>query len=373
MEPGGSSGLASTDPRVGDTLLFDGLEWKITDHSSYWSDEGHRVIEWCCETETATAYLLKEVGDREATRWLFTREIPANRVTLAGGQPLGGRTPPGRDAAPPETLTYEGQTYRYASTTEGTYEDEPGERVRKTTWDYWDAPRARNLAVERWPDGRLDCYLGAYIDPGQAMLRPAAGGSEVRPAAAARRVVQPSATARIRARGGMAVGANPFPIVAVSVPLAYLPPFFAGLPLDRSLAFALPVAAVLGWVAALRRAPLTGLAALGLVPALAILFERFHPLTTPIGLAALLAGPMAIVGLARLRRAGGERRAVQYLAAFAVTVPLLLLGLYHYFQFAPGPHTLGQWVLALGPAALGGLVAVALAGLGLADLPQGAP
>lgn len=372
MAPDGTSRLDQADPRVGDTLLFEGLEWAVTDHSSYWNPEGYRVNEWCCETDTVTAYVLKEVGERGPTRWLFTREIPVAGVTRPDGQPLGERLPPEGASRPPETLGYQGQTYRYADTTEGTYEDEPGERDRKTTWDYWDAGRARNLAVEVWADGRVACYLGAYVEPGQVTLRPAAGSSRAEPKGPTEARPTGPAPGVARLALGWRAGASPFPLAVVAVPVAYLLPFFAGQPFDRSIAFALLVAAFVGWARALARAPLAALGAALLVPALAAVFLRFPPLTSGPGLGALLAAPVGITWLARLRGLGGERPLVRYLAAFGVTVPLLGVGLYHYFWFAPGPHTLGQWVLAVGPAALGGLAALAVAALGLLGAEEGA-
>ncbi len=161
-------------PRVGLTLLLEGREWEVTGQSTYWNEEGYRVQEWCCEIEDTTAYLLKESGRKERrTRWFFTREIPAEAVALEGGEALGDWLRRSRGASPPSALTYQGLAYRYEDTTEGTHEDESGKRVRKTTWDYWDARHAHNLAVELWPDGRFDCYHGAYIDPGQVQFRPA--------------------------------------------------------------------------------------------------------------------------------------------------------------------------------------------------------
>jgi len=77
----------------------------------------------------------------------------------------------------------------------------------------------------------------------------------------------------------------------------------------------------------------------------------------------LVAAPVAVAWIARLRGTAGERRVIQYLATVAVSGPLIALGLYHYFLFAPGPHSLGQWALALGPAALGGLVGLVVSRL----------
>jgi hypothetical protein len=46
-----------------------------------------------------------------------------------------------------------------------------------------------------------------------------------------------------------------------------------------------------------------------------------------------------------------------------VAAPLAGLGIFHYFTFAPAPHSLGQWLLALGPAGIGLLAGVVIAAL----------
>ena len=362
------SGLAGADPRVGQTLSFDGREWEVTDHSSYWNDEGYRVTEWCCETEGVEAYLLKEVKDGEPTRWFFTRGIPRAAVTGLD---------PGRPAAPPGTLTYEGRTYRYAETDEGTYEDEPGERVAKTTWEYWDDGHQRNLAVEVWGDGRVDCYHGAYIDPVAVTLEapladdgPGEGGGMAAAASligAAARL----AGAKAGAKGGG--GANPFVAAAVILPLVYILPFFVGRPFDECLGVSLVVALLGGWLFALSGAPRAGgLALLGMALG-TYLFWTYPPLTSAIGLAMVVGGPAAVAWVGRGAAARRGLRAVLYAAAVTVGGPALLVGLHRYFWYAPGPHSLGQLVLALGPAALSGLTAIVIARLMLVGADEAAP
>jgi hypothetical protein len=367
MARGKGSGLAAADPRVGQTLRFDGQDWEVTDHSSYWNDAGYRVTEWCCETEDVEGYLLKEVKDGEPTRWFFTRKIDREAVSGLGG---------GRPASPPPALTYDSRAYRYAETNEGTYEEEPGQRVPKTTWEYWDDGRQRNLAVELWPDGRVDCYHGAYIEPGQ--VTPAEGAAdsgdrEEERAAPGRDV----AAAGLAALSGLAAaraakgtkpsgrGASPFAAAVVFFFLIYLFPFFVGRPFDECLAVALPLALLGGWLFALRAPRAAGLAFLGMAIGL-YLFWRFPPLTSPYGLAAVLAGPAVLAACGRGEAVRKGRRPVIYAAAVAVALPALLVGLHRYFWYAPGPHTLDQLGLALGPAGLGGLAAILVASVVLA-------
>ena len=336
MGPEAPSRLDASGPRVGFAILFEGQEWRVTGQSSYWAGEGYRVHEWCCQAGDSTGYLLKEADPTQGgIRWFFTREIPADSVAGPGGEGLAARLGRAQETNPPEVLTYQDATYHYADTTDGTHEDESGRKVRKITWDYWDAARARNLAVERWPDGSFDCYLGAYIEPGQVQVRPAAAPKGLRP--------------RLQA--------NPFLAAAIFLPCAYLLAFVAGRPFDEGMALALPLAAFGGWLMAMPKAPAAGGGALLAAPAVGAIFWRFPPLTTGVGLVVLFGAPAAIAAIARRRGAPAGRLVVTYMAAFAVGAPLLVVGLYAYFGYAPGPHTPDQLALALGPAVLGSLAA----------------
>ncbi len=344
------SRLGEAEPRTGITILFDGQEWQVTDQATYSTEEGYRVHEWCCEVGDTTAYLLKEGDPKQGTiRWFFTREINDEAVVVADGKHLAESLESRADAAPPGALTYQGNTYRYEDTTEGTHQDDSGKRVRKITWDYWDSAHAHNLAVERWPDGSFDCYLGAYIEPGQVTIRP---------------TVRRGFSARSQG--------NPFVPALVVLPIAYFVGFILGWPFDESLGLALPIAAAAGMLAILPQAPLAGVAALVAVPAGAAVFWYFPPLTSPSGLILLLATPVLIGWLAQKRGYAGRRLAVQYAAAFGVGAPLLGMGFYVYFNLAPGPHTVDQLILALGPAGIGGLASFLISGLVLRREEQGA-
>jgi hypothetical protein len=358
MPPAPRSGLGRTDPRVGQTLSFEGREWEVTDHSSYWDDEGYRVVEWCCECDDVEAYLLKEVREGEPDRWFFTRAIPRQGV---GMLPAAGTTPP-------PALTYEGRTYRFEEKTEGTYEEDPGQREQKTTWEYWDDGRRHNLAVELWADGRLECYHGAYIEPGEVTLAEDSAGSGAR-----EERETPDATLAAGSAARLAVAAerakrqpavpvfNPF-ITAVGIlPFIYFVPFFFfGRPFDESLAVALPLALLFAWL--FTRVPAPGALWVGLLGILVVglAFWKFHPLTNPAGVATLVGAP-AVVGAWGRRHGARGRRAVVYVAALVVGLPALVLGFYHYFTFAPGPHGLDQLALALGPAVLGAVAAMLIA------------
>jgi len=333
--------LDESEPAKGVVLLFGGEEWTVTGQADYSNPEGYRVHEWCCEGGDTTAYLLREGDPRQgAIRWFFTLEIDSAGVSLPGGQGFGEWLARNAKADPPPALTYRGGIYHFTGTTEGTHQDDSGKQVRKVTWDYWEAGHTHNLAVERWPDGSFDCYLGTYIEPGQVTVRPAS-----------------------RRRVGVPSKVNPLLLALFAVPFAYLLPFIMGWPFDEALALALPIAAAVGWVAVLPKAPLVALTALLAAPVGAAAFWYFPPLTTASGLTALVVMPAAIAWLARRRGHGESRPAVRYAAAVAVGASLLGVGFYQYFVLAPGPHTPEQLLLALGPAAIGGLAALLISDL----------
>jgi Domain of unknown function (DUF4178) len=360
MPPAGRSGLGAADPRVGQTLTFEGQEWEVTDHSSYW-DEGYRVLEWCCESDGAEAYLLKEIHEGAPVKWFFTRRVPNARVD---GLPAAGR-----GATPPPALTCEGQSYHYAESTEGTYEEDPGNRVEKTTWEYWDAAHTRNLAIEVWAEGRIDCYRGAYIEPGQVTLGEGGeasdeGGSGAGAATAAGAAGLAGVALRAAGAGKAAPGrgANPFVIAMIAVPFLYIIPFFFGRPFDQCLAVALPLALLIGWLFGRSTAPGTGWIGLLGLAAVGYVFWHYAPLGTTAGLVTLLGVPL-VIGLWGRKHAERGRRAVVYVAALVVGLPALAIGFYYYFSYAPPPHSLAQLGLALGPAAIGAVAAMILARL----------
>jgi hypothetical protein len=344
MVAGQTTPLDESGPSPGAVVLFEGGEWRVTDHATYTGGEGFRVDEWCCELGDVTGYLLREGDPKQGTvRWFFTRETPTESVTVAGGERLADRCGRAPEAQPPDALEHEGATYHYAETTDGIHEDASGTRVRKVTWDFWDGGHARNLAVERWPDGTIDCCLGAYIDPGQVRVRPASS---------------PPA-ARLVARG------SPFLVMAVCPIPGFLIGFILGWPLDESISLALGIAVALGWLMVLPRVPLAGLAVPVVGGIAAAAFWEYPPFTTWTGLLTILAAPALIGWVARRRGYGGDRRAVRYAGALALAVPLLGVGVHAYFHLAPGPHTPEQLWLALCPTGLGGLAGFLVAGLTL--------
>ncbi len=327
-----------TSPHRGGIVRFDGGEWRITDQATYSTAAGYRVHEWACESGGVSAYLLKENEPGVASpRWFFTREIPTKSVT-AGGEALASAVAAHANA-PPAVLEYDGGTYRYEDTTDGLHEDDGG-AVRKITWDYWDAARRKNLAVERWPDGSLATYIGSYIEPGQFTTH------------------SPKSAHAGRLRQG-----HPIVLFLLSLTFGYALCFVIGQPFDNGFVKAIYIAATVSWFSALIRVPLTALAGAGLATAAAGLFWLYPPLTSWMGLATVCAVPALVGWVAKLRNSAAHRQAVQFVGALAVAVPLVVVGSLFYFWFAPGPHTPDQFWLALGPAAIAAAAGFLIAGL----------
>ena len=340
--------LASRQPKVDDVLMYGGTRYEVTDYSTYKNEEGYRVEEWCCETGGRECYLLKEWTGVHEFRWFFTVYVSARRVTLPDGEP-----PPDwqwEDGKPligsPPTLLIDGNPCAYSSSTDGTYEDEPGEKVRKVTWDYWDAAHKHNLAVELWGNGGTDYYFGRYVEPSEVRTHRSS-----RPGAALLGQIGPAGALLSVLAGGL-----------------FLSFLFAGealIPFDACLSVVLVACALLTWFIT----PVRSLswsyqvAAVLAVAAQLALFGRYPPLSRAAGMAALLAPPCLLALLARGDPdAAADRGLLRALAALTAFLPACLWGIVHYFAYAPGPHDIGQYLRAMVPAFVGGAAGYFLAG-----------
>jgi hypothetical protein len=339
----------SSGPQVGMLLIFEGREWAISGRSSHKNPDGWQITEWECQAGGTTGYLLKEIDPSGRITWFFTREIGTSGVRLSDDTRLEEWLAKQTDRQPPPTLTYDGTTYRYAETTEGTHEDDSGESAQTTTWDYWDDRRQFNLALEFWPDASVECYRGEYIAPGQFVLRAGTGFRAARLAASLQRPVR--------------VGGRPLRVALLVLLFGYLIGLFTNRPVDGCLSLALALALAAAWLSALRHATVAALAALVVGAAAAVGFRSYPPLTTWLGAAALISTPVVVAGVARARLTRARCAASRAAATLAVAAPLTAIGLLAYFRYAPGPHTPEQYLLALGPAAIGGAFAFAMAAL----------
>lgn len=333
--------LDDSGPQVGQVLVIEGGEWSVTDHSTSWDDGGYYVDEWECARGEEVAYLLKEQA--EPPRWFFTRQVPVSSVRLPNGPALDAWLASAAAPKPPDRLVHNRRTYAHEEAAEATYEEEPGERTTKTTWEYWDAKRGWNLAVERWADGRVECYRGRYVRREAITLR----------------------------GGATAGGWSGFAGACVLAAIVFGIMLIVGQPVDRGLAVALLIAAASGFGHALGTSPSVALPWLVATPILILAFLRFPAFTSAAGLGAILLVPAVITRWGVMRDAEGARSAGVRASFAAVAAAVLVGGLYHYFWFAPAPRTLGQYLLALGPAPLAGLLAALVARLVLKVSAEG--
>jgi hypothetical protein len=323
---------AERPPRVGDRLSVDGNPYDVTDVSHYSNNEGYQVTEWCCEDDSSECYLLEETKEGSPARWFFTRWIRPGKVSFSGGGSLPQWIDPQPVPKPPASLLCDGDIFQHAETTDGMYEEDEGASQRKITWDFWNASRTSNVAIELWGDGGFDHYNGRYIDATRVLYLPPAPS--------------PISNGMFACAGLM---------FAVSVLFCMV---IFELPFDESLMISAAVASVAGFfrIDGLTDAKSEHFAAAALVSALiaAVLgfaFLIFAPLSSPLGIASLALGPMAAASLCR--KLSASREETRYLGILTALLPAGGAGFWHYFSYAPGPHTPEQLLLALAPAALG--------------------
>ena len=157
--------------RAGDRVSYGGVQWQVTDYSTYNDDNGYATAEWLLNTTDARAYyLLREVdpdNPNTLVNWYLSEEISGDRVSTEnlndnlkftmwrvireGEQPYPHLRALGRD-------------YYFESQTDGRYNSDEG-KASRTTWDYWDRDHLWNLAIEAWEDGDLHFYSTKKVNP----------------------------------------------------------------------------------------------------------------------------------------------------------------------------------------------------------------
>jgi len=323
------------DPRAGDLFLFKNATWKITERSTYQNDDGYQCVEWTCEAGSVEAYLLKETEDNHAHKWFFTLTIDEDAVTVPSSGGIVSWIKENDKAQPPQDLHYRGQSYHYADKTEGMYDNDAGERTKKTTWDYWDAGHRNNLAVEIWETGEVDCYLGYYIQAG-----------DVRISARANALADHPYFSSDALKG---VGWAAFMVFYFVIQVGGV--------FDQILTFAIGALLLFAWIFPVIDAPQVAALSVVTAAALGFVFWHFPPLTTAVGFLFFLGAPYALAWFLKKTSHSLSDKAARLHIAYALEIPLVFLGFAHYFKFAPAPHDFGQYCLALAPAVLGALVA----------------
>jgi hypothetical protein len=327
--------LSVRDPRVGDRLNLRNAVWRVTERSTYDNEEGYRCVEWTCEAGSVEAYLLKEAEDNHSHKWFFTLTIDEDEAAVPAGGAITEWIEKNGKTAPPPTLLYRGQSYRYGDKTDGTYADDSGGRTQKTTWDYWDAERKNNLAVEIWASGEVDAYLGRYIAAADAKL-----------------TARPNILA-----DHDAFSSNGLKVAAYGAFFAFYVLSQIGGAFDHLLTLVLGGVLAFGWFYPVLDAPKIAAASAATAAALAFVFWNYPPFTHPIGLAFFFGAPAGLAWLLRKADHSLSDKAACVHIAYALEIPLIAVGLVHYFRFAPAPHDFIQYCLALTPALVGGVVA----------------
>ena len=148
--------------QVGDTLEYQGIQWRIVDRSHYTDPNGYETEEWLIQSGTKKDYyLLREVDPEQEQQitWYLAEELDNPKITEPGSsRDLLARLPDAIRAGqtPYPELQLFSRIYHFESQTEGEYVSD-GARETRITWDYWDEAHLWNLALEAWSN-RIAVY-----------------------------------------------------------------------------------------------------------------------------------------------------------------------------------------------------------------------
>lgn len=334
--------LSARSPVTGDTLLLNGHSFEITDRSTYRNSEGYFVTEFCAEDDDSENYLLRESYPDGSVKWFFTRWHEPSGFADGSDRKIEDYLKNGDLKLPPR-ITYKNEQFTLADRTDGTYADNPGEDEKKITFDYWTEDHARNLAIESWENGSYDFYIGSYIDPAAATLDK--GGS--------------SGLSR-RSRASDDASNNPFTFVFTAIIfIVILVPELSFVPVDALLSGVMGILTLGLFIWTAVKLPFVSAAAAAVLSlTLAFLFDQFAPLGTWQGAGLVLLAPFI---LCKLCGSEGARGPQARLCALMMLAAVLAAGFRRYFSFAPEPHSLPQYLLAIAPAFICGAIAHLLA------------
>lgn len=334
------------DMRAGDWVRWGSIDWEVIDRTLYRESADYQEVQWELEGSGDTRYLVMSTENKGGTPevvWVCTRQTGINRIQRPreGGGWVNFREKDSMSAAPPK-VKFDGVDYSLEGETEGTAESDEGETVTKLTWDYYDASRKRNLAIEVWQCSDAD-YYEAY------------DGQVVRSADFVR--IPP------RARKGLPKGEALGSLVIAGFSCLFFLPIVGGMMgafdtgAEYLVALMLPaLLAFTAFLAGTHRGMLAAGLGLGIAAGIAMLK------TLGLGLSYWqYAGYGLAVGAAAAelgsRLLGGARRSDKpWTAGLAALLALFILSFAHYIQFAPRPHNpgglLAACALPLLPAAL---------------------
>lgn len=322
--------------RAGDWVRWGSIDWEVTERTTYRESADYHEVQWELEGGGGTRYLVMSTenkGGSPEVVWVCTRQTGIGRVQRP--DPSGGwRNFKEKDAmdAPPPRVKYDGVDYTLEGESEGSAESDEGETVNKLTWDYYEASRKRNLAIEVWQCSDAD-YYEAY------------DGQVVRPADFNR--IPP------KARRGLPRGEAAGTFAVAGFASLFFLPIVAGVmgAMDTGAEYlvALLIPAALGLLAFLagtHRGMLAASVAGGIAAGIALVKLLGTGLSywqyAAYGAAA---GP-AVVEVA-YRLFGGVRSADKAApAGLASLLAMYIVGFTHYVNFAPRPHGPGGLFVA---------------------------
>ena len=196
--------------------------------------------------------------------------------------------------------------------------------------------------MERWADGRVECFHGRRTDPKTIRVE---GAGRMTAASV------DQAISKLRTTGVSRTQQAVVAWLIVSFVL-FIPTMILTERVETAFTVALGGAGLAAFLVVVQglgpRAWAWWIASV----VLGVLFYRWSPLTSTAGVAVLLLVPVA----ATLWIASPA-----VTAAVAVATATLFAGLFNDYWFAPVPRSIGQYVLAVGPAPLTGLVALGVA------------
>lgn len=323
------------DMRAGDWVRWGSIDWEVTERTLYRESADYQETQWELEGGGDTRYLVMSVenkGGTSETAWVCTRQTGIGRIQRPeGGGWKNFREKDSMQAVPPK-VKFDGVDFTLEGETEGSAESDEGETVNKLTWDYYDATRKRNLAIEVWQCSDAD-YYEAY--DGQ--------------------VVRPADFARIpaKARRGLPRGEALGALVIAAFSCLFFLPIVGGMmgAFDTGAEYlvALMMPALLAFTAYVVGTH-RGMLAAGIILGIAAGIVMLKTLGTGLSYWQYAGYGLAVgVAVAELgaRLLGGVRRSDKsWTAGLAALLALFILSFAHYIQFAPRPHNPGSLLAA---------------------------
>ncbi|MFM2060750.1 MAG: hypothetical protein RLZZ507_420 [Cyanobacteriota bacterium] len=157
--------------RPGDRVMYSSVDWDIKDYSTYQDPQGYQTDEWLLVSSGGSEYyLLREYDPTEelnSVTWYISNLLENVHLYLPNSQedivPRLWQEMQALTTPYPELKLFY-KTYYFDSQTEGSY-DAKGKTKSRITWDYWDKDHFVNLAIEAFPNRKLDIYSTKVVQP----------------------------------------------------------------------------------------------------------------------------------------------------------------------------------------------------------------